>query len=130
MRSGTHCSRLDGFPGTQGTHAIGATDTLFVNFDLFVFGYFVSLFEWMPSQRKEIWYPIIKDFASFHGLVLTATHLPEPGVPNLCQPWPIQGTEQTFLPHMPVQFLHYITAAYTQYPLIRNSSIRNDWLKA
>ena len=25
--SGTHCSKIDGFPGTYGTHANGATDT-------------------------------------------------------------------------------------------------------
>jgi len=26
MGSGTHCSKFDSFPGTQGTHANGATD--------------------------------------------------------------------------------------------------------
>ena len=25
MGSGTHCSKIDGFPGTHGTHANGAT---------------------------------------------------------------------------------------------------------
>ena len=27
MGSGTHCSKTDGFPGTHGTHANGATDS-------------------------------------------------------------------------------------------------------
>ena len=30
----------------------------------------VCLFVWMPSRRKENGYPIIRDFASFLGLVL------------------------------------------------------------
>ena len=28
MGSGTHCSKIDGFPGTHGTHANGATVTV------------------------------------------------------------------------------------------------------
>ena len=48
----------------------------------------ICLFEWTPSQRKEIGYPINRDFASFHGL---ASMVMPPCRSDL-------STEQTFLP--------------------------------
>ena len=41
---------------------------------LYIFCVF-CLFEWMPSQRKESGYPMIKDFASCPGLSSMVAHL-------------------------------------------------------
>jgi len=35
MGSGTHCSKTDGFPGTHGTHANGATAINLPKVDIF-----------------------------------------------------------------------------------------------
>ena len=45
MGSGTHCSNIDGFLGTHGTHANGATALASVNFEDMSFGPLV--FQWL-----------------------------------------------------------------------------------
>ena len=65
MGSGTHCSKIDGFPGTHGNYANGATETQFspINFPLTFSRTFGIGFQWIvkavelkgraPTYRKK-----------------------------------------------------------------------------